>query len=79
MKRHFTTRGYLRTIVLSALAAFAIECCVNADEVKEAFVAGRNVQQATTATIQSSASEWLKVPQNISKMIGRIIRAVSED
>jgi len=79
MKRPFTTRGYLRTILLSALAAFAIECCVNADEVKEAFIAGRNVPVNTAAQIKSSTGEWLKVPQNISKAIGRIVRALSDE
>jgi hypothetical protein len=75
MKKMLTTRGYLRAILLSALMAFAIECCVNAEEVHDAFIAGRNLRQTTTASIKSSTDGFLKVPQGISKIVGMVCRA----
>lgn len=78
MKKPLNTRGYLRTILLSVLAAFAIECCVNADEVKDAFIAGRNLQRATTATIRTSTDEWFKVPQHVSRVIGWLVAELND-
>ena len=80
MKKQLSARGYARTILLSLMAACVIEAVVNADEVKAAFTAGKNLKKATRTAIRSSptASGWLKVPQHISKGIGWIYHTVFE-
>lgn len=71
MKKRFSTNGYLRTILLSILAACIIEAIVNADEVKAAFARGKDVQKATKA-LKESTTDVFKVPQVISGVIGKV-------
>jgi putative Mn2+ efflux pump MntP len=75
MKKRFSTNGYLRTILLSILAACIIEAIVNADEVKAAFAKGREVQKATRA-LKESSTDVFKVPQVISGVIGKVYYAL---
>ena len=76
MKKRFFTRGYVRTVLLSFLAACIIEAVVNADEVRAAFAAGKDARE--TRVIQDSSVTWLKIPQHLSKGLGHFYHDIFE-
>ena len=76
MKQRFFTRGYVRTVLLSVLAACIIEAVVNADEVRAAFAAGKGDKEVPGT--RDSSVAWLKIPQHVSNEIGHFYHDIFE-
>lgn len=72
MKRHIP--AYLRTVVLSIVAAVAIDAIVHADEVSRGFSEGRHWRNAPTAV----ATSWLQTAMQLSRIVGRCYAAIFE-
>lgn len=70
--------GYFRTILLSVLTACVIDGLVNADEVRNAFAAGRAAGREKVATFRASVDSWLQVPQQASHLAGKVYHVVFE-
>ena len=72
MKRHIP--AYLRTVVLSVVAAIAIDAIVHTDEVSKGFAEGRHWHNAPA----SVATSWLQTAMQLARFTGRCYSAIFE-
>ena len=75
MKSSIKFHGYLRSVILSLCAAVIIEGIVNADEVKAAFIKGKELKNVAVA-FETSSKDLLQIPQKVSGVLGTIYYGV---